>query len=65
MGGMSGEVRGRSKGGTYANYVKEIEGFGDTFQDHDPDPALKKDCKRQMIQDPDTGEWVLHFHLHT
>ncbi len=65
MGGMSGEIRGRSKGATYANYLEEVESLGDTFQEHHPDPKLKKDCKRLMVQDPDTGEWILHYHLHT
>jgi hypothetical protein len=65
MGGMTDEVRGRSKIGTYLKYVKLTEGFGETFQDRDPDPRYKKVCKREMVQDPDTGEWVLHFHLHT
>ncbi len=65
MGGMSGEVRERSKIDAYLNYAEQVEGFGDTFQDHAPDPRNKKLCKRLMVQDPDTGEWVLYFHLHT
>ena len=65
MGGMSGEVRGQSKIDTYLKYVDEVEGFGDMFQDHSPSPRNKKLCKGLMVQDPDTGEWVLHFHLHT
>lgn len=65
MGGMTGEVRGQSKIGAYLKYAEQVEGFGDTFQDHNPDPRNKKLCKRCMIQDPDTGEWVLYYHLHT
>ncbi len=65
MGGTSGEVRGRSKIDAYLKYAGEVEGFGDTFQDHDPDPRDKKLCKRLMVQDPETGEWVLSYRLHT
>ena len=65
MGGMTGEVRGRSKIEAYLEYAALVEGFGDTFQDRDPDPDYKKLCKREMSQDPSTGEWVLRFHLHT
>jgi len=65
MGGMSGEVRAQSKAETYIKYVEEVEGFGDTFQEHRPDPKYKKECKRLMMQDPETGEWVLSYHLHT
>ncbi len=62
---MSGEVRGPSKIDAYLNYAEQVEGLGDTFQSHDPDPRNKKLCKRLMVQDPGTGEWVLHIHLHT
>ncbi len=65
MGGMTGEVRGQSKIDAYLKYAEQVEDFGDTFQDHNPNPRDKKNCKKLMVQDPDTGEWVLHFHLHT
>jgi len=65
MGGMSGEMRGKSKIEVYLRYVEELEGFGETFQEHDPDPKYKKKCKRLMLWDPTAGEWVLHYHLHT
>jgi hypothetical protein len=65
MGGENGYVRGRSKAETYQKYAALVEGFGDTFQTHLPDPARKKHCKKLMVQDPETGEWVLHYHLHT
>ena len=65
MGGMNGEVRGESKAETYLNYVALVESFGDTFQEYHPDPKYKKRCKRLMVQDSETGEWVLHYHLHT
>jgi len=61
MGGLTDEVRGRSKIETYLKYVERAEGF----EDNNPDPKYKKVCKRQMIQDPDNGDWVLRFHLHT
>ena len=65
MGGMTDQVRGQSKIETYLRYVEEVEGYGDLFQEHDPNPRNKKLCKKLMVQDPYTGEWVLHFHLHT
>ena len=65
MGGMTGEVRGQSKIEAYLEYVQQVEGFGDTFLSHDPDPRNKKLCKKLMVQDSEHGEWILHFHLHT
>ena len=65
MGGMQDEVRGPSKIAAYLEYAELVEGYGDTFQDHVPNPKNKKLCKRSMVQDPDTGEWVLRFRLHT
>ena len=60
-GGGSGPVEDRD----VLKYVAEVEGFGDMFQEHDPDPRNKKKCKSLMVQDPETGEWVLRYHLHT
>ena len=65
MGGMSAEVRGPSKIKTYLEYMELVEEYGDMFQDHNPNPGNKKLCKKLMVQDPDTGEWVLYFRLHT
>lgn len=65
MGGLRGEVRGRSKIGAYVSYVKQIERWGGTFNSHDPDGKKKKLCKSLMEQDPETGEWVLRYHFHT
>ncbi len=65
MGGMNGEVRGQSKAEAYVKYVEAVDGFGDTFGDRCPDPKYKKECKSLMVQDSETGEWVLHYHLHT
>lgn len=65
MGGLRDEVRGRSKAEAHQKYVAFVEGFGDTFPDRNPDPNYKKFCREQMVQDPESGEWVLHFHLHT
>lgn len=65
MGGTNGEVRGRSKAETYQKYAELVEGFGDIFQEHHPDPKYKKRCKELMVEDPEAGEWVLRYHLHT
>lgn len=65
MGGLTDEVRGRSKIEAYLAYVAVTESFGDTFSRLDPHPRNKKYCKSRMVLDPETGEWVLHYHLHT
>jgi hypothetical protein len=65
MGGMSGEIKGKSKIDVYIEYQEIIEQWGGTFQTINPDPKYKKFCKRQMVWDLDTGEWVLNYHLHT
>ena len=65
MGGMSGEIRGQSKAETYSRYLEMVENFGDTFEDCHPDPKCKKYCKHLMVQDSQTGDWVLRYHLHT
>jgi hypothetical protein len=62
MGGFSGEKRGKSKIEVYLKYQEKFEDWEGSF---DPDPKYKKFCKRQMIWDSDTGEWVLHYYLHT
>ena len=65
MGGTFGEIRGISKIDVYLKYVEEVESWGDTFGDRHPDQKYKKRCKELMVQDPETGEWVLRYHLHT
>jgi hypothetical protein len=65
MGGTHGEIRGTSKIQVYLDYVSMIDQVKETFESHDPDPKYKKECKRQMIWDPSTGEWVLLYRLHT
>ena len=65
MGGQSGETRGKSKIEVYLKYERLIEGVGEIFQSRNPDPKNKKLCKKLMVWDPDTGEWVLYYHLHT
>ena len=63
MGGSIGEVRGRSKIETYLEYESLIEKGSEGSWD--PRPAAKKECKRQMRKDPDTGEWILAYRFHT
>ena len=65
MGGMTNEVRGSSKIETYLKYAGLVDGYGETFQFHNPDSKNKKLCKSLMKQDSETGEWVLPFRLHT
>ena len=65
MGGTYGEIRGDSKIEVYLNYVEEVERLGDIFLSRYPDPKHKKVCKKSIDWDPDAGEWVLYYHLHT
>lgn len=65
MGGTHGEVRGKSKIATYLKYTEIVEHAKGIMDDAHPNPKYKKDCKKQMVQDPETGEWILQYHLHT
>ena len=65
MGGISGEVRGNSKINTYIKYEDLVREIGSDLSDRDPDPKYKKHCKKLMELDPETGEWVLYYHLHS
>ena len=65
MGGVINEVRESSKSETYRKYAELVDGYGETFQSHNPDPKYKKRCKSLMKQDSETGEWVLRYRLHT
>lgn len=63
MGGMRGEVRGRSQIETYEEYVRKTE--GDPDGGWDPHPRFKKACKRSMAFDPVKKEWVLEWYWHS
>lgn len=65
MGGLSGEIKGKSKIEVYLEYKEKTEQWEGLFQEMNPDPSYKKLCKSLMVQDPSTGEWILHYHLHT
>jgi hypothetical protein len=65
MGGTSGEIRGKSKIETYLKYTEMVDNHKDILGDAHPDPKYKKICKKLMLQDQHTGEWVLQYHLHT
>ncbi len=64
MSGTYGEVRGKSKGETYQRYLELVNSVQEIFQEF-PDSQYKKRCKELMMQDPQSGEWVLSYHLHT
>ena len=65
MGGQSGETRGKSKIEAYLEYERLIEKVGEIFLSQNPNPKNKKLCKKLMMWDPDTEEWVLYYRLHT
>ena len=62
MGGVTNAIWGKSKIDVYLQYAELTEDWDGSAH---PDPKCKKYCKSQMIQDPNTGEWVLRYHLHT
>ncbi len=65
MGGLRGQIRGKSKLEAYLKYKEKIEQLEGLFEDQYPDPKFKKYCKNLMFQDSTTGEWVLNYRLHT
>jgi len=65
MGGASGEVRGKSKAEVYRKYALLCSDMDGIMDDQIPDAKYKKRCKSLMKQDPETGEWVLPYRLHT
>jgi len=64
MGGMSGQIRGKSKIEVYLKYVEEAERCAGVFEDVYP-PKNKRACKSLMVQDQETGEWILRYRWHT
>jgi len=62
VGGASGKVSGKKKIDVYLEYQEITDNW---YGSVDPDPKNKKFCKSLMKLDPETGDWVLHYHLHT
>jgi hypothetical protein len=65
MGGMGGTIRGKTKLEVYKKFRASIE--RKDIQDRtglfmDAGNGTKPDLYRSMRKDPETGEWVLHFH---
>ena len=63
MGGTYGDIRGQSKIEVYLEYLKMTEDI--LFETKIPNPEYKNHCKRVMVGDPETEEWVLDYYLHT
>ncbi len=66
MGGMGGEIRGKSKLETYKKFHARInrKKIEDSTGPHmDAGNGAKQDLYRSMRKDPATGEWVLYFHF--
>ena len=66
MGGMGGEIHGKTKLETYKKFRarikrKKIEDSTGLYMD--AGNGTKQDLYRSMKKDPVTGEWVLHFHF--
>lgn len=60
MGGQRGEVRGKTKIKTYERYIAEAEKWP---LDYSPSPKNKKACKKAMVRDEKTQEWVLQYYF--
>ena len=66
MGGISNEVRGRTKIEAWLKFQKERKGIRARFEGmHLRWPANKRDAYEQMEKDRATGEWVLKCNFHT
>jgi hypothetical protein len=63
VGGSTGEVRGETKVKTYLRCVEETKDWLEGSWH--PHPSFKKERKRLMERNQDTGEWVLRFRFHT
>ena len=66
MGGIRGEVRGKTKLGTYKEFRRQVnrkEIEEDTGLYMDAGIGGKQDLYRMMEKDLETGEWVLHYHF--
>jgi hypothetical protein len=66
MGGMGGEIRGKTKLETYKRFRarinrKKIEDSTGLYMD--AGNGSKPDLYKNMRKDPATGEWVLRFHF--
>jgi hypothetical protein len=66
MGGMGGEIRGKTKLETYKKFRarinrKKIEDSTGLYMD--AGNGSKPDLYKSMRKDPATGEWVLRFHF--
>jgi hypothetical protein len=66
MGGMGGEIRGKTKLGTYKRFRaevnrKKIEESTGLYMD--AGIGEKQDLYKRMEKDEKTGEWVLFYHF--
>lgn len=66
MGGTGGSIRGKTKLTVYKLFRKKvnrerIEERTGLFMD--AGNGSKQDLYRSMKKDPETGEWVLHYHF--
>ena len=66
MGGMGGEIRGKTKLATYKKFRARIKRKAveeRTVLFMDAGNGTKQDLYRSMKKDTATGEWVLRFHF--
>ncbi len=66
MGGMGGEIRGKTKLATYKKFRaevnrKEIEDRWNLYMD--AGNGTKPELYNSMRKDEKTGEWVLYYHF--
>ena len=67
MGGISDDVRGKTKVATWLAFTKVREEIEDRYGEemHLRWPSNKKEAYEQMEKDPATGQWVLRYNFHT
>jgi hypothetical protein len=67
VGGISHEVRGRTKIETWLKFTKVKREILERYEDsmHLRWPSSKKEAYEQMTKDASTGEWVLRYNFHT
>ena len=66
MGGMGGEIRGKTKLEVYKRFRAEVnrkETEESTGLFMDAGLGNKQDLYRSMKKDPETAEWVLFYHF--
>jgi hypothetical protein len=63
MGGMHGDVRGRTKIETWLRFKRELRSDEPPYGLTLDWPQSKAEAYRMMEKDEETGEWILRYHF--